>query len=91
MNGAVRPVGLYGAEQPDLGMFSARPFSFAPCARNTPYPLLFLAKAEECGAGRPNKWPNFFRNFFCAVLLNVVFRNSNMLWFKIKHAYAEMK
>jgi len=32
-----------------------------------------------------------FSNFFCKVLLNVVFRNSNMLWFKIKHAYAEMK
>jgi len=33
----------------------------------------------------------FFLKFFCEVLLNVVFRNSNMLWFKIKHAYAEMK
>ena len=41
-------------------------------------------------AGRPNKWPNFFE-FFCVVLLNVVFQNSNMHWFKIKHAYAEMK
>jgi len=34
-------------------------------------------------------WPKFFK-ILCEVLLNVDFQKSNMLWFKIKYAYAEI-
>ena len=81
MNGAGRPAGLYGAERPDLGTFSARPFSFAPCARNSLHFLLLLADMNQSGAGWPKNWPEIFE-IFCEVLLNADFEKSNMLWLK---------
>ena len=80
--GAGRPAGLHGAERPTPGTFSGRPFSFAPYARNAPYPLLLLADMKQGGAGRPKKWPKNFRIFFCEVLLNADFQKSNVLWLK---------
>jgi len=39
------------------------------------------------GAGWPNTWLKIFENF-CEVLLDAEFQNLNMLWLKIKYAYA---
>jgi hypothetical protein len=81
VNGAGRPAGLHGAERPDLGKFSACPFSFAPCARNSLHSLLLLSDMSQSGAGRPKKWPKNFE-IFCEVLVNAYFQKSNVLWLK---------
>ena len=96
MSGGGEPGGLHGAGRPEPAHSVRCALSLAPCASNAPLSLLLLARQNKVGpaglggASWPAMRPNFFK-IFCEVLLNADFRNSNVLWFKIKYACAEVE